>query len=142
MIASVSSAARDSRRLCTCSRCEVGGEVGRGAQRVAIAPALEAHAALAVVERQLVEQLAGVQAARQMRLDGRRLERLLGGEQQRLDDALAQLPAHRLRRMKIGPNGAAWLSSITPSRASSRQAPRCAAIAERRSRSSPRPRGR
>jgi hypothetical protein len=34
-----------------------------------------------------------------VRLDRRRLERLLGCEQQRLDDPPAQLPAHRLRRM-------------------------------------------
>ena len=98
MIARVSRAARDSRRRLHLLALQVGREVGRGAQRVTIAAALQAYAPGAVVQDQLVEQLAGVQAARQMRLDGRRLERLLGREQQRLDDPLAELAAHRRRR--------------------------------------------
>jgi hypothetical protein len=57
------------------------------------------HPPGAIVLDQLVQQLACVQATWQVGLDGRRLERSLGGEQQRLDDPLAQLAAHRLRRM-------------------------------------------
>ena len=131
---------------------EIGGEVGRGAEREAAAVGLQADAATGVVPDQLVEQLRRVQPARQMGLDGQGVERLLGREQQRLDDPLAQLPAHaarlivfgdhRLRRTKIGPNGLVWLSSMTPSRASSRLAARWAASAERRRRSSTRSAGR
>jgi hypothetical protein len=78
---------------------QMGREVGRGAQRISIAPALHVHPSRAVILDQLVQQLPSVQATGQVGLDGHRLERSIGGEQQRLDDPLGQLAAHRLRRM-------------------------------------------
>ena len=77
---------------------QVAGEIRRGAQSVAIAVALEPDAATGIVLHQLVEQLAGVKGARQMGLDRRQIEGLLGGEQQRLDDPPGELAVHRRRR--------------------------------------------